>query len=144
MSESNLSSRLTRRLKRHPHVNQWFQVENSVGAGTPDIYGETIFGPFWCELKHVHDYPARPTTPIRFHRYTDKQADRIRDIGKSGNVASWILIQVANDHWLFHWTKAHDLQLLQPRMWWEENKAVFWKASIDYDQLADMLGTTYI
>lgn len=138
MSERNLSRRLVKKVA--PRVTVWERIENSAGVGTPDVYGETLHGPFWCELKHVHEYPKRPTTPIRFHRYTIEQANTIARLGKSGNVASWILIQVENDHWLFNWRKAHDLQLMQPRMWWNENAARMWQRRLDYDQLIGMLG----
>lgn len=137
MSEGSFSRRLRNKLA--PKLVVWERIENSVGEGTPDVYGESERGAFWCELKHLHDYPARPTTAIRFKRYTKEQADKIEMLGESGKVGSWILIQVAGDHWLFHWSKAHELQKLQPLTWWEENAYCVWKGRLDYNELAKVL-----
>lgn len=139
MSEQNLSRRLSKKMNAHERVLVWERVENSVSAGMHDVYGETIRRPFWCELKHVHEYPARLSTPIRFKRYTPQQARTISRFGQSGKVGSWILIQVEDDHWLFDHTKAEALQVLQPLPWWEANAFEIWRRRLDYDQLASML-----
>lgn len=137
MSETSLSKRLT--LKMRARGLTWDRIENSVETGTPDVFGIGRRWAFWCELKHLHDYPARPTTPIRWKRFTTEQARTIRDYGASGKVGSWILVQVASDHWLFDYTKAEELQREQPLIWWEANAFEVWRGRLDYDQLATIL-----
>lgn len=137
MSEASLSRRLVQKLA--PRLVLFERIENSAGVGTPDTYGENWHRAFWLELKHVHEYPKRPTTPIRFKRYTIEQARCIERLGKSGLVGSWILIQVEADHWLFDHTKAIELQKMQPREWWEMHAFRVWERRLDYDELAGLL-----
>ena len=136
MSESALSRRLVKKLA--PKLQRWDRIENSVGTGTPDVFYVGMRWPGWVELKHCHDYPKQPTTPIRFKRFTPDQVKTIEAYGQC-RMGSWVLAQVAADHWLFDWTAARELAAGQPLIWWEENVHTVWKSRLDYDQLARLL-----
>lgn len=134
-------TRLGRRLDDRLNLDIWHRIENSAQAGTPDVYFEHEGTVGWIELKHVRDYPARPTTPIRFHRFTHEQANTIWMLGVSGAAKSWTLVQVGVDHWLFNWEWAQELRLGQPRHWWQTVARAHWQKRLDYDQLRRILVT---
>ena len=131
-------TRLGKRLAEKLDLDIWHRVENSAMAGTPDVYyqhGQTVG---WIELKHVKDFPARPTTPIRFHRFTSEQANTIHDFGFYG-ARSFVLAQVGIDHYLFNWDAARELRLGQPKHWWDAHCRAAWKTRCDYLQLRHIL-----
>jgi hypothetical protein len=107
-------ARLGQRLGQKLGVDFWHRVENSVQEGTPDVFMINDGAGAWCELKHVHTYPKRPATPIRFHRFTVTQAAIIEEIGRLG-VASTVLVQIGADHYVFPHTAARELRIGQPR-----------------------------
>ena len=137
MSEHALSRRLVKKLA--PKMYRWDRIENSVATGTPDVFYVGMRRPGWVELKHCHDYPKQPTTPIRFKRFTPDQVKTIEAYGGTHMLGSWVLAQVAGDHWLFSWDKARELAEGQPLIWWQENNFMFWPRRLDYDQLAGLL-----
>jgi hypothetical protein len=132
--EKRLSNRLGDRL----NCDLWLPVENTVGEGTPDIFMIWNGTGAWCELKHVHAYPVRPATAIRFHRFTAIQAATIDEIGRLG-LPSTVLVQVGADHYVFPHTAARMLRIGQPRYWWDQHCVGFWKNRLDYDQLRTLL-----
>ena len=133
--EGALSKRLTTRMTM---VESWHRVENSVGAGTPDVwYGMHGMGG-WIELKQIHNYPKRIATPLKFKRYTVEQVGTIEQFGRSCG-RSWVLVQVGADHYLFNWDRARDLWHGRPRPWWEANCRGMWKNRLNYEQLAKIL-----
>lgn len=137
MSEKALRKRLGNRLVPK-YASVWHPVENSVLDGTPDNWFLIDGVGGWVELKHVSDYPKRPVTPIRWKRFTLQQVATIEEFGEGGS-PSWVLAQVAADHYLFHWTAARELRAEQPRFWWEQNARAVWKSRVNYGQLAHLL-----
>lgn len=136
MSEATLSRRLV--AKMGPKVHYWHCVENKVALGTPDVF-YSANGHLGCvELKHLHEYPKRASTPLRFKHFTTDQVGCIEGFGK-GNRFSFVLVQVMTDHYLFEHAFARELQLEQPRIWWEKWARGIWHGRLDYNQLAAIL-----
>ena len=136
MSEANLARRLTAKLA--PKIDFWHRVENKVHLGTPDVFYSANGHMGAVELKHLHTYPKRASTPLRFNHFTTDQVGCIEGFGKN-NRFSFILVQVALDHYLFEHAFARELQLEQPRIWWERWARGIWRRRLDYDQLASIL-----
>ena len=136
MSETNLSRRLVKKVKHQ--IDVWHRIENGVEVGTPDVYYAVSGHGGWVELKHVHEYPRMPTTPIRFKRFTLEQVDTIETFGQSCGW-SWVLIQIELHHYLFHWDRVRELQIGQPRSWWEDNAYKIWTRPMDYKEFVSIL-----
>lgn len=140
MSEGSLSKRLRDRIfpsesSGKPRlVDVWRRIENAVDSGDPDVTYAAHGRAGWIELKHVHDYPKQATTPIRFKRFTTHQVEIIEGWGRA-NVPSFVLVQVAGDHWLFDWHIAWELQEGRDRMWWEAHAIEVWYGRLDYTEL---------
>lgn len=136
MSEAALSRRLVAKLA--PKLGFWHRVENKVHLGTPDVFYSANGHMGAVELKHIHEYPKRASTPLRFNHFTVEQVACIEGFGK-GQIYSFVLVQVMTDHYLFEHDHARELQLAQPRIWWEKWARGIWKGRLDYDQLAAIL-----
>lgn len=88
----------------------------------------------WMELKHVSDWPARETTPVRIPHYSIDQKEFLEKKGKcQGN--SWLFIQVAGDFLLYDWRSA---QYLPDKTKTEmvELSCFFYERRLDYAQFA--------
>jgi hypothetical protein len=70
--------------------------ENRVEKGTPDCH--YIDG--WVELKQLDEWPARDTTIVRFHRYTNNQRIWLTRRWKKGG-RSFLLLRVKTDWLMF-------------------------------------------
>lgn len=105
--ESSLWSWLKKaRVTLGPNALHMERIENSIGAGTPDVEGYVSFpetfvltatiqlpneGQFWLELKS-EERPARTTTPIRFKlRDREKQIEWMKHRWWIGGNAFWLL-----------------------------------------------------
>jgi hypothetical protein len=76
------------------------RVENTVETGTPDVTytlrhpTTNLVASGWIELKET-TLPVRPTTIVRFKRFTAEQADWLYDWAKVGGRA-WLLVRLGN------------------------------------------------
>jgi hypothetical protein len=135
MAESNLNRRLRDKLD----ALVWWRIENSAKVGTPDVYCVPDQGSScWIELKQIDVYPKRASTSIRFKRFTDEQVGALLRLHESG-AASFLLVQVEGDHYLFGARAAAEVRDGRDREWWEENAFGFWPKRLDYSELLECL-----
>ena len=92
------------------------RVENSIEEGMPDVVyclrrtkedGPGISG--WIENKHVIKWPSRPSSILRFKRFTQEQADWLYDWSRIGGKAC-ILAKVGKDYFLMSGLLARELR----------------------------------
>jgi hypothetical protein len=119
-------------------VTLWWRIENGADTGTPDIYYHAAGDAGWCELKHIHEYPARPTTPLRFKKFTPKQAMTLVKLDGSA-AQSRIAVQVSADVYIFDGAAAHDLIDGQCAQWWKDNARAWWRYRLNYTDFAKEL-----
>lgn len=88
-------------------TGHWVRVENSVGAGVPDVNGRVNgTGPdIWLELKYCKAWPKRPTTRVRLRHFTKDQRRWLVKRGAAGGSCG-ILWQINRDYLLFGWWEA--------------------------------------
>lgn len=86
--------------------------ENAAHTGTADVsFCCRARGHGWMELKHEHNWPARSSTIVRLKRFTDEQKAFLKEKGQGGG-NTWLLLQIENDHLLYHWYDVHLLGTL--------------------------------
>jgi hypothetical protein len=84
------------------------RVENTVEAGTPDVYIRSTHGSCWAELKYLAAFPKKATSIVKIPHYTDNQRLWLREEGILGGNA-WLFVQVDHDYFLFDWRAAQDV-----------------------------------
>lgn len=74
------------------------RVENSAALGTGDVYfaipscgGASFATSGWIELKHLHEFPARHTTPIIINHLTIDQVRFLEAVANNGAKAFTLL-----------------------------------------------------
>lgn len=95
----------------------------------------------WMELKHLHDWPVRPTTVVRCKHYTDEQRMFLKDKGEGGG-NTWLFAQIAGDHVLLDYRNAQAFGTVTK----EELIAIsqgFWEHRLNYEELAIQLRRYY-
>lgn len=107
------------------------RIENSVRAGTPDVYftmkDNGRMG--WMELKYEPHWPAKDKTPLKINHFTPEQRLFLTIHGRIGaNI--WLFLQVNQDYFLLSWDVAIKIgeltrsNLIQEGYHWP-NKLVF-------------------
>lgn len=98
------------------HFGVLHRVENSIEEGMPDVCyclrktkedGPAVSG--WIENKHVHKWPSRPNSFLRFKRFTKQQADWLYDWSAVGGKAC-VLAKVGTDYFLMSGLHAKQLR----------------------------------
>jgi len=110
-SESTLAGRLRNCVNDAPGRNHMTRIENGVELGTPDTNGRVFGIDFWLELKHVHEWPKRKTTPVRLNHFTAEQRQWLLQRGLAGGTCG-VLLQVKNEYFAFNWFKSQRLSTL--------------------------------
>lgn len=109
----------------HPHACL-HRVENVVEPGMPDVWGHSRIQRLnsrWLELKEIAAWPARRTTNISFHRYSDQQREWL---AKHEELAYLLMRVKATRHWLlFGGTAAGLVVGATPRE--EHERAAIWQ-----------------
>lgn len=111
------------------------RIENRIGTGTPDVYysiNEKSAG--WIELKHLHEWPKRGTTPVKIEHFTAQQKNWMRRHGKRG-VSVFLLLQVNREYLLFDWETAIRAINNYPRFELILSALHHWSNRIDYNEL---------
>lgn len=112
------------------------RIENSCDSGTPDVYLRSLHGAAWVELKHLKEFPVRPTTPIRIPHFTDQQRLWLREEGLLGGNA-WLFVQVAKSYFLFDWQAAQHI-VDWTRIQWLAHATRWWEGKCDWQELVEL------
>ena len=114
------------------------RIENPVGPGTPDVfYALKDNGRMgWIELKHVHEWPKRPTTPLKIPHFTADQRTWIKRYGSIGAQVH-VFLQVDREYFLLEWEPA----LLIDTLLYNDyiDLAFYWRNRINYSELFSIL-----
>lgn len=113
-------------------------IENMVGSGIPDVWTPTPH-PWWLELKHAHEWPKRPTTPVRFNHYTTAQ--RSFGVVCIKHQHPWGLLVAVEDVVMLFVGREALLVGRKPKAWMLD-RAV-WVGGWDLDGLTEALGRVY-
>lgn len=112
--------------------------EDKLTSGIPDLsYGAGgVNG--WIELKHVREWPSRPSTTIDLSHFTASQVNWLIKRGKkAGNC--WVLVQVATEYFLFPFSSARALRAGVTEERFREMCFQCWPGRIEPDQLLEKL-----
>ena len=88
----------------------------------------------WMELKHVSQWPARPTTKVRIPHYSDEQKEFLERKGKCMRHV-WLFIQIEGDFLLYDWQAALELPD-KTKTEMVELATFFYEGRLDYKQFA--------
>jgi len=115
------------------------RMENLVASGTPDVYFTLVqcgtMG--WLELKHAHEWPKKPKTPLKIKHYTKEQKAFIKRHGYIGaNI--FVLLQVEKEYFLNDWGLALRIGTLT-RDQLKELSLGYWMHRVDYTEFTVLL-----
>lgn len=140
--EQNLWNTLKRHAMKDASWAHFNRHEDSAGVGIADVsfvikpgLGRSVRG--WIELKHIREWPKRPTTTLKLKHFKQEQRNWLRKQGSLGG-HTWLLLQVDRDYLLFHW-KVFDL-LGQANQASLKHAVTMWCTNrLDYPQLISIL-----
>jgi hypothetical protein len=119
------------------HWHEATRHEDKLQTGIADVsFVDKMTGHGWCELKHLHRWPARASTRVSLPHFTPAQRVWLQSKGIAGNV--FLLLQVADDHLLFRHDQLADLGFLT-RAETESTACAVWRGRLDYADLARAL-----
>ena len=136
-SEASLWNTLRKNMKGKWEADR---VENPASPGTPDVYYTMLHNSAmgWIELKHAHEWPKRPTTPLKIEHFTKQQRSFIRRHGKAGANVS-VLLQVERDYFLLDWDAALQIGEFIKADYYGDLRIAYWKNGLQYEQFIDCI-----
>lgn len=85
-----------------PNSGHYVRIENSLGAGTPDVWLSHGLVHGWVELKYSKAWPKRPNTIVRLEHFTVGQQEWLIKEGLAGGAAA-VLWQVGSEYLIIPW-----------------------------------------
>jgi len=115
----------------------WIRLENAVDEGTPDVNGCFDSNEVWIELKALHEWPKRASTPVRLNHFKDCQRQWLVNRWLSGGNA-WLFVRVAREYFLFSAPVALKVDTLTRQHWYDVSRAHY-KTRIDWQHFRGAL-----